>query len=73
MFLTTRNASRDPALELSTLERRMNRLLSDAFGNLDWQYRDSAAAAWVPAVDVFEEADSIRILAKGCRASGPRT
>ncbi len=31
---------------------------------LDWQPRDSATAAWVPAVDVFEEPESIRIVAE---------
>jgi len=50
MFLATRN--------------NLNRFLNDALTGLDWQYRDSAAAAWVPAVDVLEEADSIRIMAE---------
>jgi HSP20 family protein len=63
MFLTTRTL-RDPAVEASHLEQRINRLFSDALGNLDWQYRDNAGAAWVPPVDIFEEADSIRIMAE---------
>lgn len=58
MFLTTRNAQRDPA----TAEvNRISRLLSDAFGGLDWQYRDSVTAAWVPPVDILEQPDAIRI------------
>ena len=48
----------------TTLERRINRMFDDAFGNLDWQFRESATAAWVPAVDVLEEPDAIRIMAE---------
>ena len=64
MFLTTRNLMRDPAVELFNFGSRINRLLSDALPGLDWQPRDSATAAWVPAVDVFEEPESIRIVAE---------
>jgi HSP20 family protein len=38
--------------------------LSDAFGGLDWQYRDSAGASWVPPVDIFEDSNEIRIMAE---------
>lgn len=58
MFLTTRNN------DASRLERRISRFFNDALTGFDWQYRDSAAAAWVPPVDIFEEADSIRIMAE---------
>lgn len=54
MFMTTRR----PA----TLTDQVNRLLADTIGGLDFQYRDSAAAAWVPPVDIFEDADAIRIM-----------
>jgi HSP20 family protein len=65
MFLTTRNARRDPVLaDFLTLSNRLNRLLDDTTGSLDWPLRDSATAAWVPAVDIVEEADSIRIMAE---------
>jgi HSP20 family protein len=64
MFLTTRNFSREPATGLAPLNDRIQRLLTETLGGADWQYRDSAAASWVPAVDVFEEADSIRITAE---------
>jgi HSP20 family protein len=57
MFVTTRNS-------LPTLENRINRFFSDALGGLDWQLRDNAGAAWTPPVDIFEEADSIRIIAE---------
>ena len=63
MNITTRN-SREPALVGNTLERRIGRLFSDVFGDLDWQYRDSAGASWVPPVDILEEPDAIRIMAE---------
>ncbi|HEX9282866.1 MAG TPA: Hsp20/alpha crystallin family protein [Gemmatimonadales bacterium] len=58
MFLTTRNA------DFVNLGSRINRMLNDTLGSLDWQVRDSAAAAWMPPVDVLEEADAIRIIAE---------
>jgi HSP20 family protein len=63
MALSTRTLSGDPA-QLSTLEHRISRLFSDALGSLDWQYRDNAGASWVPAVDIFEEPQAIRITAE---------
>lgn len=58
MFLTTtRNSGND-------ISNRISRLLNDAFGGLDWQYRDSVNASWVPPVDIFEEKDAIRIMAE---------
>jgi HSP20 family protein len=63
MALSTRTLSGDPA-QLSTLEHRISRLFSDALGSLDWQYRDNAGASWVPAVDIFEEPEAIRITAE---------
>jgi HSP20 family protein len=58
MYVTTNNR---PA---TALERRINRMFDDAFGGFDWQLREGATAAWVPPVDVFEEADAIRITAE---------
>ncbi|HUL50076.1 MAG TPA: Hsp20/alpha crystallin family protein [Gemmatimonadales bacterium] len=53
---------RDGAQETGTsLEQRINRLFNDALGTLDWRYRDSAGASWVPPVDIFEDASAIRI------------
>jgi len=63
MFLPTRTLG-DPAVEVSNLERRINRLFGDALSNFDWQYRDNAGAAWVPPVDIFEEPDALRITAE---------
>lgn len=57
MFLTTRNSGNE-------ISNRISRLLNDAFGGLDWQYRDSVSASWVPPVDIFEQKDSIRIMAE---------
>ena len=63
MFLTTRNSTRDPfAVDFVGLSNRLNRLLSDSLTGSDWQLRDSAAASWVPPVDIVEEADAIRIM-----------
>ncbi|HXF95180.1 MAG TPA: Hsp20/alpha crystallin family protein [Gemmatimonadales bacterium] len=64
MFLTTRSLTRDPVTDFFALTNRFNRLFNEALSSLDWQLRDSAAAAWVPPVDVFEEADCIRIMAE---------
>ena len=65
MFLTTRNSQRDPATaDLFGVSNRISRLLNDAFGGLDWQYRDSVSASWVPPVDIFEDSNAIRIMAE---------
>src|SRR5260370_22268650 len=63
MALTSRTLPGDPA-QLSTLEHRISRLFSDALGSLDWQYRDNAGASWVPALDIFEAPEAIRITAE---------
>jgi HSP20 family protein len=56
MFLTTtRNG-------IPALSDRVQRMLNETLGGLDWQYRDSAAASWVPPVDVLEEKEQIRIV-----------
>lgn len=51
-MLTINQAARHP----------VNRLLNDLLGNGDWGFRDHLAAAWTPPVDIFEQADHIRIL-----------
>ncbi len=43
---------------------RINRMLSDLFNDVDWPLRDGTHASWVPAVDVLEQADAIRISAE---------
>ena len=57
MFLTTTRTN-----GLPMLGERIQRMLTDTLGGLDWQFRDSAAASWVPPVDVLEEKDHIRIV-----------
>src|SRR6185295_4281143 len=47
-----------------SLEHRLTRFLNDAFGAVDGQSVAGTAAAWVPAVDVFEDASAIRIVAE---------
>ncbi|HUK21115.1 MAG TPA: Hsp20/alpha crystallin family protein [Gemmatimonadales bacterium] len=57
--------NRNGAPEAGTsLEQRINRLFNDALGTFDWRYRDSAAASWVPPVDIFEDASAIQINAE---------
>jgi HSP20 family protein len=63
MLTITRSIARDPVQATASLEQRITRFLNDAFGGLDGQPGHSAAA-WVPAVDVFEDADAIRIIAE---------
>jgi HSP20 family protein len=63
MFGVIRLATRG-AGDVSVLERRISRLLNDAFGGSDWQDRESAASSWMPPVDIFEGTDEIRIQAE---------
>ncbi len=60
----TRTNPRESAGALPALTDRIQRVLNETLGGSDWMYRDSAAAAWVPAVDVVEEPDAIRITAE---------
>lgn len=48
----------------SVMESRLSQIFNDALGAFDWRYRDSATAAWVPPVDITEQADAIRIMAE---------
>ena len=63
MLTITRSLAANP-FRATTLEDRLTRFLNDAFGPLDGQPADGVAAAWVPAVDIFEDADAIRIVAE---------
>ncbi|OLC96864.1 MAG: hypothetical protein AUJ00_03270 [Gemmatimonadetes bacterium 13_1_40CM_3_70_6] len=64
MFLTTRNRTPETALDVFTLGNRISQMFNDVLGDSDWGSRASAAATWVPPVDVLEEADAIRIMAE---------
>jgi HSP20 family protein len=47
-----------------TTTNRINRMLNDIFADFDDASRNGHAASWVPAVDVLEQADAIRIAAE---------
>src|SRR2546422_9388868 len=64
MCLTTRNRTPETALAVFSLGNRISQMFNDVLGDSDWGYRASAAATWVPPVDVLEEADAIRIMAE---------
>jgi HSP20 family protein len=64
MYVTTRSLTRLPATDVATLGGRINRMLNDMFNGTTWSAPEGPAAAWVPAVDVVEEKDAIRILAE---------
>ncbi|HEU5261549.1 MAG TPA: Hsp20/alpha crystallin family protein [Gemmatimonadales bacterium] len=56
---------RDPMLDLLyQLERRMGRVFNEPLGLFDWPVAEAATAGWVPPVDIFEEADFIRLVAE---------
>jgi HSP20 family protein len=68
MFMTTRRAA-DPFLGI----RRLNQMLDDAFTSnwfADANANSSMTASWIPACDVFEDRDGIKIVAElpGVRA-----
>lgn len=63
MFGTTRRPVRDPMLDLLyTLERRMGRVF-EPFGDFEWRIGETTGA-WTPVVDIFEEANALRIVAE---------
>lgn len=67
MFGITTKGPRDPMLDLLyRLERRMGRLFNEPFGLIDWNVNvpETAVAAWMPLVDIFEEPDFIRLVAE---------
>ena len=64
-----------PALpEMGAMARRLNRLLDEAFQGPQWNREDtgSITSAWLPAVDVFEEKEAVKIMAElpGVKADG---
>lgn len=63
MLTITRSLARNPFQATTTLEDRLTRFLNDAFGGPDGQ-PEGTAATWVPAVDVTEDANAIRIVAE---------
>jgi HSP20 family protein len=62
MFATTQ---RDPMLDLLyQLEPRAGRIFNEPFRTFDWPAPEAATTAWLPLVDIFEEADAIRLVAE---------
>jgi HSP20 family protein len=64
MTFNLRSITRAPAWDSSTFERRVNRLFNDAFGALDFPVGNGDAATWLPAVDIFEDQNAIRLTAE---------
>src|SRR5437763_6040397 len=57
--------TRDPALaDFVGLSNRLSRLLNDGLLGAEWQSPDVGTTAWVPAVDILEEDNAIRIMAE---------
>lgn len=52
--------------EMTSMARRLNRLIDEAFQAPQWSREEdgSLTSAWLPAVDVFEEKDAVRIMAE---------
>jgi HSP20 family protein len=56
---------RDPMLDvLYQLEHRMGRSYNEPLRAFDWTVPEAATTAWLPLVDIFEEPDVIRLVAK---------
>lgn len=66
MFGVTRKPIRDPMLDLLyTLERRMGRVFDPwaPWANAEFGFGETTGA-WTPVVDIFEEANALRIVAE---------
>ncbi len=64
MFNITTKPQTDPMLDLLyRLERRMGRFF-EPYGLMEWNAPEIATTAWMPLVDIFEEAEFIRIVAE---------
>src|SRR5258708_26204501 len=56
---------RDETVELlDQLEHRMSRMYNDPFRAFEWPVHEAATTAGQPLVDIFEEPDSIRLVAE---------
>ncbi len=57
--------TRDPTLDLLYhLQRRTSQNFNEPFRTFDWSVPEATTAAWQPVVDIFEEADAIRLVAE---------
>jgi HSP20 family protein len=65
MFGVIRKPVGDPMLDLLyRLERRMGKYFNEPLTYIDWATPEFPTAAWVPVVDIFEEAEFLRIVAE---------
>lgn len=65
MWMLTTRRPNDPGSDLAQLQGRLTRLMNESFG--PWPALGDGgtiASAWVPAVDVFEDQEAIRIMAE---------
>lgn len=61
MFVTTSRRQQEPMSSL----RRLNTLLDEAFGSWPQQQENGAlTSSWIPACDVFEDKDAVKIVAE---------
>src|SRR6266568_937293 len=61
MYGTTRDSTLDL---LYHLQRRTSQNFNEPFRTFDWSVPEATTAAWQPVVDIFEEADAIRLVAE---------
>jgi len=61
MFGTTRDQMVDL---LYQLQRRASQNFNEPFRTFDWSAPEATTAAWQPVVDIFEEPDTIRLVAE---------
>ena len=54
----------DPFKEMATLQDRMNRMFSDAWGRTHRSEDEYLSGSWIPAVDVRESKDALEITAE---------
>jgi HSP20 family protein len=62
MFVTTTRRQQEPMTSL----RRLNSILDEAFGSWPTQQHENGAltSSWIPACDVFEDKDAVKIVAE---------
>lgn len=63
MYLTTSRRRPFPGEDFGTL-RRLNRMLDDALGTGWTNDEGTIASAWIPPVDIFEDAAGLKIVAE---------
>ena len=64
--LTTRRAGLAVDNDPWAIHRRLTRMLDDAFGSAHYSDREAGTvtSSWLPAVDIFEDKDALKIVAE---------